>query len=173
MIKLKIQCLLGILFKISFSFAGIKEQQAIKIMQDFSQNYMKPQGFFLSGIGSSIPNQIHQVSVHYISPQHITINQVRKIFINSVQNLICLINQNKKIRPYLVYYPFNEKNIKLSLAFENKSKYYDPPYIAFVFLVKNKIYYNYYDNQKKKFTDAHEETYQEALEIVRGTKLNQ
>ncbi len=162
------QLILGIFLISCGTPLSLGESQSMKVMTDFSQNYMKPKGFLLSGIGSAMPDKIHELDVDYVSSIHVNVEQARKLFIDHSQSFLDKINGDAALRPYLVEYPFTEKNIDFRLSFENNLKYYDPPYIAFVFLVNNKIYYNYYDNQKKKFMDAHEETYQEALKIVRG-----
>ncbi len=168
------QLILGIFLISCGTTLSLGESQSMKVMTDFSQNYMKPQGFLLSGIGSAMPDKIHELDVDYTSSIYVNVEQARKLFIDNSQIFLNEINGDTILRPYLVEYPFTEKNIAFTLSFENeRAQMYPPPYIAYVSIINSKIYYHFYLAEQEKLLNIHEETYQEALKIVRGVKLNQ
>ncbi len=177
----------------------IKSPEYIKYVDEIVCNFVKDMEekheLHCYGSGGSMPTNVKQIEVLFISYQKSSIEDARKTEIAIVQELLKRINNHKEIRPYLSEYPFNTNNVSVSISFRTKTDDYPlDGSIASVFLAKNKIFYRVaemrmsdpitsisLDENNKPVTKVTpgelegelvplmEETYEEALKIVQTT----
>ena len=146
-----------------------RSEMGYEVMSSYGKE-LKKQGFLIEGKGGSFLGGIDLLSLDVVSQQEVNLEEARKIYIGAFENFITKVNENKKVRPFLLNYPFNESNIKLSMSFmTHDRKDVKAPYIAHIFTIKNKIYYSINDPIKDTLEDLHLETYEEALRIVNST----
>ena len=166
-----------------------------EIIKDFSKDMEKKYQLHCYGDGGSMPNDVAEIGVFFISYQKSTVENARKMEVNAIQELVRRINDHEKIRPYLREYPFNQNRVDVSISFrtETDNRPLDGS-VALVFLAKNKIFYKTAEmkmsepvpltriNKNNEWTKELipgklqeelvpllEETYEEALKIVQTT----
>lgn len=143
-----------------------RSEMGYEVMSSYGKD-LKEQGFLIEGKGGSFLGGIDLLSLDVVSQQEVNLGEARKIYIGAVKNFITKVNENKKARPFLLNFPFNENNIKLSMSFMGKdSKDVKAPYIGHIFTIKGIVYYSVYDPIKCTYEDLYMEPYQEALKIV-------
>ncbi len=70
-------------------------------------------------------------------------------------------------------YPITSKNVNMMIGFSGDDHDYpDPPSIALVMTANDKVNYARYDKIRRKFIDDYEESYYDALRIVREEELS-
>ncbi|MBX9745007.1 MAG: hypothetical protein K2X08_07355 [Chlamydiales bacterium] len=163
-----------------------------EIVEDFAKDMKKKYQLHCYGNGGSMPNDVAEIGVLFISYQKSTIENAREMEVNAIQELIRRVNNHEKIRPYLREYPFNQDRVDVSISFrtETDNRPLDGS-VALVFLAKNKIFYYsaemkmtaaiplIYMNEKNEvvkkmipgtlqedLVDLMNEPYEEALKIV-------
>ena len=113
-----------------------------EIVRDFAKDMKSKYGLYCYGSGGSMPNDIEEIEVLFISYQKSTVEDARKMEVNAVEELLQRINAHDKIRPYLREYPFNQARVGISISFRTKNN--ERPIdgsVALVFLARNKIFY--------------------------------
>jgi len=152
------------LLSFSCTKRSTEEKLAYSLMNSFIKIEELENKFILSGLGTAMPDDIRRFNLHFIANQEVNLEEARRLYINSTQKLLKMINSNEQIRPYLHNYPFNENNIDFTITFHD---HYDdrvpPPNIAFVFIIDGTIIYDTYYG---KYQTTHKETYEEALKMV-------
>lgn len=156
------------LFKPSRHKNPIYCKYANEITGPFSKYLRKNYDLYYYGGGGGFLENVRVIALHYRTVKHLSVDDARVLFINCVEELLKRINQDEKIRPYLEHYPFTEKGIEFSIAFYKNNKERVPSsFPAYVFLINEKIYYDYYDRETEMLKDLYSEPYQESLSIVK------
>lgn len=140
---------------------------AEKIMNSFTQE-VRREGLYQKKSGGSMRGDIKEIILGYTVYRSLKLNQARLLFIKVSEALLNKINSNDEIRSYLHNYPFEVKNISLSLSFSSpKEDYLDESYISYVFLntLNEDVVYCIYDSLYKELKVIHQEPYQDALRI--------
>lgn len=166
-----------------------------EIVDDFVNDMKKKYKLHCYGSGGSMPTDVEKIEVLFISYSKSLVNDARKMEVTAVQELLHRINTHEKIRPYLREYPFHADRIGVSISFRSETD--DRPLdgsVAYVSIGKNKIFYytaeiqieeptplSYMNEKnevvkefigggpKEKLVPLMEETYEEALKIVKAT----
>ncbi|WP_420421708.1 hypothetical protein [Simkania sp.] len=122
------------------------------------------------GSGGSMMHDVEMLALSFNCYRSLSINESRELVINCVNEYIKSINENEDIRPYLHDYPFSAQNIQIKIFFfgdENFQKI-PPGKINVVSTGKKRVrYYTDSDEDEYKLETLHQETYEEALRIVR------
>ena len=148
-----------------------KEIITDKILNDVAAELRKRYSLYLLGTGGSMMDEIKLLSLTFETLKKHNLEEARKLYVISFKVFLEKINQNKKIRNYLLNHPFNSKNIDLVIFFvDEKGDFYSPPYISVIRNKGNILVYEIKNNGK--YETIHQETYEEALKIVQG-KENQ
>jgi hypothetical protein len=126
------------------------------------------------GGGGGFINTVNEIDLSFNTIQNLNIAEARILIIKCTEELLSRINADKDIKPYLSHYPFTEKGIALSISCDQEDrKRVSSKFVAMVFTANGNIYYSSYNHNKRKFHDLHEESYQEALKIVKNTSKPQ
>jgi hypothetical protein len=120
----------------------------------------------VGGTGSSIPENIEKFFVYFRCYEKMSREQSRILVISCVNDILDLINNDPKIRPYLENYPCTARNIELMFSFVDQNcKHVGPPFIALIFTEEAVIYYRCYDPVQDSFCDSKAETWDEAVRL--------
>lgn len=143
---------------------------AYKIIEEHS-NQQRKMGFTLFGSGGSWTTDFKTISLDYISKLELDVPKARKLYIQSVQDLIERFNSNREVRPFLHDYPFTYNNIDITLNFyirDPKSGKYRDSYVS---MLKGKVFYDVHRDQKPGYDTFYEEPYEEAVRLVQMENL--
>ena len=132
---------------------------------------MKKEGFHACMTGGGMMYDVKSISVGFDVQAAPTIEETRVMFVRGVERLLRRVNEDLRIRPYLHNYPFTVANLTYTLSFPRvavDASGKGP--VAHAFNVDNRISYSVYNPAVKKgnpLQNAHRESYDEALRIVR------
>jgi len=140
----------------------------------FSKKMQKKNHWDLFGIGGLYQEKtIDIMDVDYLSYDKIDLATARRQLITGIEEFLNDINHNLKIRPFLRTYPCTHKGVRIGILHskteindEDETLFVSPPYIASAYLSDGKVHYCIYDTEKKTLVNVHDETYEEALQIV-------
>jgi len=122
------------------------------------------------GSGGAMMTDIKVLDLAFYLPKSVSVEDARGIIVDFAELFLSVINQNNKIKPYLANYPFEAKNLALTIAFENEdgTDTYDPN-LSSVILTRGKVFYisNNFESLYDSI-DVYEEPYSEALSKARG-----
>jgi hypothetical protein len=158
-----------------------------KLLNVFSEKIKPKTGLVLYsyGINNHLPkghqfkNGVANFGVSYAlyktKQDEISIEYARSLLVSLAENLLEAINADLKIRPHLDVYPFTADLIRIAIYFKDENQIDLGQGVAEVYFSKGKIEYERYDIReytdrypaKGKHVVIHEETYAEALDIVK------
>lgn len=150
-----------------------EEDPALRVIADHAEKQRKRYNLDLVASGALRHREVEGFALHYFSHKKWKIEEVRSLFILSMEEFLNLANENEELQPLLQQHPISRKHVKFNIGFgTNDGEFHEFPYIAYAYLADDKIYYCYYDNLFGKFTDCEdvEESYEEALQIVMKQK---
>ncbi len=124
---------------------------------------------------NGIANFRAKYSLEKNSNDKISLEYARNLIVFVAENLTVEINNNGEVRPDLDVYPFVSNSLNISLYFEDKDRVQLGQGVAIVCFANGKIKYEGYhiEGYRKpgwaygKHYIIHEESYDEALEIVK------
>lgn len=169
--------LLIILFSIGYSYEKKKNtkycsppyvEMASKIRSEIAQKLAKRHSMKISGISGGMADCVNMLGLDFQIQGPLTKDELRRILINSVLELLKAINENEEIRPFLKNYPFTEKEIIITLFVKDKSggNIFDPE-IAVASSWHGTMNYNTNDKENMYvYKQKIKEDYETALKIV-------
>ncbi|MFT4553153.1 MAG: hypothetical protein ACI9S8_001789 [Chlamydiales bacterium] len=174
--------LLIITFLSLTSFLGFFEepsyiQMANRITNSYNRTLKKNHGLQVIGSGGAMMDNVKKINLHYTAYKRLSIQEARTLYIEVIEGLLEKVNTDDKLRPFLHNYPFEIKNLDISIRFEDSPGTRVPEdYVAFIFNNKDEIVFSAYrldpDARDKiidgKYYPLHKETYEEALRIEQG-----
>jgi len=140
---------------------------AKEIMNPFIEDCEKKYHLDCFGTGGRFADNVGEINIKFMAFQRGTIEEARILEVKMTEDLLTRINTHEKIRPFLNTYPFDVKDIKISISFrkEDGSCYKDGS-VAYVSHIKNKLFYDKEDPKTGELIEIMEEPYEEALKIV-------
>ncbi len=140
---------------------------AKEIMNPFIEECEKKYHLDCFGTGGRFADNVAEIDIKFIAFQKGTIEEARILEVKMIEDLLVRINAHEKIRPFLNTYPFDLKNIEISISFrkEDGSCYTDGS-IVYVSHIKNNLSYRAEDPKTGQLIGIHKEPYEEALKIV-------
>ncbi len=140
---------------------------AKEIMNPFIEECEKKYHLDCIGTGGRFANNVGEIEISFIAYRKGSIEEARTLEVNLIEKILAQINAHEKIRPFLNNYPFESKNIDISVAFrkEDNSCYTDGS-VVLVFLARNKLFYKTEDPKTENRIDLYDEPYIDALKIV-------
>lgn len=152
-----------------------KEKITLKLLNSFSDQQKAANNLRMIGVGGAMPQEVQEVSLHFITHKQLTLEQARRLYISVVQDLLARVNSNSEIRPFLKDYPFTCHNVDLLISFKTpEGQRIQAPFIALVGLANGRIFFSINDRERDLLKTIHREPYEEALKIVKeksGTSL--
>ena len=155
-----------------------------KLILDFSEKLKKETGLviFAYGVNNNLEKsyEIKNGMSYYLfkgRQDAISLEEARNLLVFVVEGFLNEINGNEVIRSQLDLFPFTSDFIKVSIHFVDKNKIDLGNGIAYVYFSRGKIDYEKYDIEEYrevypaigKHSIIHQESYQDALHIVKKT----
>ena len=127
-------------------------------------------GLSVWGFSFGAFDEIEDVVMHFQTRgQSVDIDQARNMLVNAREAIVAALNNNKKLRPYLRWYPFPSEEVEISIHFfDSKESPVLEGYISSVYSHKETIFYSQTKPGKFKIEDVTEEPYDEALARVKA-----
>jgi hypothetical protein len=145
--------------------------EAHRVMSRHIEDVEKDGKVFVFGTGGAMMDDIQMLALNFFSYETLDVNQARRLIVNGIESLLERVNNDPKIRPYLHDYPFTVENLRYGISFRDSNiRSLNPPYIAFVFTCNKDLHYKKNDPVTNQYVDDYEESYEEALAIVRGER---
>jgi len=157
---------------------GVRQPNYCKISRyiagTYALEFAQPRGLFLTAYGGAMMNDIQEIELRFTSLDALDVDQARKLYVEMMEEFLIRINKHEKIRPHLHNYPFEVKNIKLTISFDDSNRHIrGDGHVAHMFIGRNyTLYYAAYDTEKEDFYDLHKEDYRDALKIVQNVKMD-
>lgn len=117
------------------------------------------------GTGGQIMDEVKKLTLHFDYYKTIDISEARKLLIVAAEDLIATINATEKLRPYLIRYPCNEKNVEIAIFLEAKTKKTGD--LEIVTFEQGILKYKIHTESPRKLQTILTETYDEALEKLK------
>jgi len=138
-----------------------------QIINSFANEVKKEYGLVCTGSGGQMPYDVEEISIKFSAYRRATIEEARELEVKVTEEFIEAINSNEKIRPFLREYPFRADRAEIAISFKqpNHCQYTDGS-VAYVFQVKNRIYYEADSETSPSLISIMDEPYEEALKIV-------
>lgn len=148
------------------------EKIADKITEKTAKKLKDEKGLVLVGIGGQMMNDIQKMMMGFNFYKVVDMDTARQLLVDSVEEYLSDINANNKIRPYLHNYPFTPQNVEIVIYFYNPDGSKVPNgKLKIAEASRDKIIYYVDCPEKHAIKVLHEETYQEAVEIIRLKSL--
>jgi hypothetical protein len=149
------------------------EKYVDEIVRAFTKEMKKKLGLVCIGSGGSMPYDVELIEVDFASYQRASIEEARELEVKATERLLQMINDHKKIKPYLREDPFVSNRTNVSISFYKPNNEYNlDGSVAVVSHVKDKVYYDKAEpTTTKKYAteelvDLYKEPYEESLKII-------
>ncbi|MBA3603343.1 MAG: hypothetical protein H0W50_06825 [Parachlamydiaceae bacterium] len=138
-----------------------------KITNQYKNKVILDENLVLMGEGGGMMGDIQRVTLTFNSFRKLDIPEARKLIVKLEQEFLQMLNDNRDVRPFLHDFPVQSKNFELSLIFSSlENGFVLPPYLASVFVLNGKIYYNTYNEGRKMMKLEYSEVYEEDFKTV-------
>lgn len=141
-------------------------KMANQISFDYSKIVRREDNLILSSYGGGFLDAVNFINLSFNISRLSNIIEARQLIVHKVEEYLSMINSCDEIRPYLNNYPFDGKNVNLSIGFFYNDEFANPPYVAHAFVQSGIVYYSTYDCANKRLEDLYSELYEEALRLV-------
>ena len=161
-------------YKLIIEFAQSIKQETGLVHTSYGINNSLPEGYQGKGIGSFKAS----FRLPKTKNDEISLEYARNLIVFLWERFLEDINSNTEIRPKLDFYPFTSDSINITVHFEDENRIALGQGVALVYFKRGIIEYQGYKIEEyatrfgtlgKHFT-IHEESYAEALEIVKKQK---
>lgn len=143
------------------------ERVAFSVMREFVKAQQKKHDFEVCGTSvCGEKNCVRSFTVGFQTDKQLTIECARKLVINAAFEFLECINKRKDLKPYLVEFPMEQKDIAIIVMSNTLKKDLKMPYIRSVMLSQGKIHYCNDEMAPPKFGCIHKETFEEALALI-------
>ncbi len=115
------------------------------------------------GIGGQARDEVEMLALAFQSSRKIDIIEGRKLLVASVEILLDEINKEDKLIPYLANYPFEAKNVDVSIYINSSCR----EELAVISASRGLLQYQKDISSDEPLKTVCRETYQEALEKLR------
>lgn len=166
--------LVGLLFTQDLSLPGFPKYNdiVVEIRDRYAKELTRKYGMQIIATGGGFENQVYTTSLDFIIDRYTEIESAREKYIEIVETLLSRINNDKRMVRHLKGTKLTHENIDLVLSIRKPDySVYWGNGLSAVFTEKNKIRYCYADSEtKNEHKIFHEETYEEALAIIKKNR---
>lgn len=132
----------------------------------------KQYGYSLFGSGGSMYDCVREISTSFNArvKEPLTVEEARKLILPIAIEYLKAFNSNEEIRPYLLNYPFNSKNLHIAVFFNDLQGYeYWYPDLSVVSVSHGNILYYGFNKSTDTNSDKWEykETFEEGVERLK------
>lgn len=164
-----------------FSQEPVYESLSSDIIKKYNNEILKPNDLSIYVTGGSSDKGIKSITLGVNRKGPGTIREGRYLIVKLVKELMIRYNNCDQIRPYLLYYPFNEDNFVFKISYVNSKGGFwlkqeesnDNEQIALIGLYYGTIYYYVYTGAKiGPLSEVHKESFSNALNILENESVN-
>jgi hypothetical protein len=144
--------------------------EANRFIQEYN-SCQKNEEFFIFGAGGTFHKRINEFHFNLITPGiNVTIEDARKVIVIKTEELLCKVNHDEQVRPYLKDFPFTEKNLYFAVGFMPSCLLLNTnEAIILATVYRGKVFYSI--GEQRNLVRVFEEPYATAYEIVYGCPL--
>lgn len=159
-----------------FSSCASRNHPSTKAVADeflsFSVKTYKKKHWHLASIGGFLGDpSVEQLTIQFFCEDKVNVDQARHMIIEGMEEFLEDINKNQKLRSHLCVVPFTEDHISFGIGFIENKETVPNPYVGYAFLLEGrKISYSTLNSEGTLFNKIHEETLEEALNIIAQEK---
>lgn len=104
------------------------------------------------------------VRIMFESHEKLSIEEVRNLTITNVRRIIQGINEDPALQPYLNGHTFTWRNLQFRINFLLSKGFVLPPYVAYAWIGKKKVFYDFYDVTSQLLVDGYSEYCEDVFE---------
>jgi hypothetical protein len=122
------------------------------------------------GLGAGMADAVNIIGISFQIVGPLPKDELRMILVNTIRELLDELNSDEKIRPYLKSYPFTSEGTQIDIFVIDKEgkEVFDPDIGVVGVDYSGRLSFNTTDrNNRFKYKTEEEETYEEALAIVK------
>lgn len=144
-----------------------KEDVVNEILANTAACLKKDKNLIPFGSGGQMMQEVKMLELAFIYNKPITIEEGRKLLVYAVETFVSMINSDERIRPYLYSYPFEPKNVEVTIVIKNTNCSSVPPgKFCLVTQIKGDVTYYADGNKYDPLKVLHKETFTEAQNTV-------
>jgi hypothetical protein len=147
-----------------------RERLCDTIMSKVAVKLQHEKGLIPCGSGGQTSHGVQMLALSFDYRQPTTIENGRKLLIAAVQEFVQSVNAEEQIRPYLQNYPFEAKNVQISIFLQNPDGSKLSSGLHVISAYEGILNYNIDDPEGPLFKTLLEETYEEALQKLHAQK---
>lgn len=112
-------------------------------------------------VGSAAMEKVEKLTFGFKSKEQVSETDAYKLIVQCADKLICLVNENEAIRPYLSNYPFTGANIRVGITFSDNSEdlFVPPGYIASASISNGQVRLNKYNPKTEQLEEIFRKPY--------------
>ncbi len=146
-----------------------KEKLCNEVTRIAAKEIYNKTGLIPCGSGGGAMDQIRMLALSFNYPYEVDITEGRKLLIAALETFMSVINEDERIRTYLINYPFEPKNIEIRIFLQKE----DGSNVALDSLcilgaIDGILSYRIHKPDGFGLDRVHEETYEEALEKLKS-----
>lgn len=112
-------------------------------------------------------NEIQILGLSFYYYQSVDIAEGRKLLIKSIDTMLQEVNQETKIHPYLIRYPFKPRNVEIQIFLRSPDgRDVAPGALWVIGASEGNLVYEIEHPETKRLTTVYRETYDEALQRI-------
>ena len=136
----------------------------------FNREISREYGLFLFGSGASFPVKLEDIILRFQANYCENLEGARRLAVAITHKMIDRMNEDKNLLKYLSSNPAGVKHVELMISFKDTA----PGSLSSVMVIglRNKIFYNTYNEAKNMLVDLHTETFDEAERIVQQASVS-
>lgn len=123
----------------------------------------KEKGLEPMGSGGRMLQKIKMLELAFIYKQPLDIEDGRKLLVETVETFVDIINNDKRIHPYLNNYPFEPKNVEIRILIQKQDlSLLEPGKLCLLTAINGGCRYDVNDITTDQLKTIYEETFVEA-----------
>ena len=138
---------------------------AQQIEQDHINYVRKTRGYPVYVTGGGMMDCVERIGIGFSAGKPRSVDEARRIIIPLIDHYLDLINRSRRIRPYLIQYPFPNENLEYMIDFNDWQTYPGSNEVIQTYLLNGKLYYMF-KLKDGKFRSTKSETFAEAKRIL-------
>jgi hypothetical protein len=147
-----------------------KQTLANEVRKKAAVNIIKETNLIPFGSGAQMMDQIKVLELFFVCHESINAEKARELVLQASEELLRQINADERIRTYLNNFPFDSKNITIKIYIQKLDGHsFGGKNLSVISLSNGVIKYKIDDPNSMQLITIHEETYEEALQILNNT----
>lgn len=147
------------------------EQVVDKLLAKLSKGLSEKYAMIPVEVGASMPdNKVHYLTLGFSKDKNVTQDEARIMLFQLADEYLKIINQTEELKSSMANYPFDHRNVDISIYFQNKSHLTSQhPFLCVAGFSEGKLSYCTCDDKENvyRYKTCSYENYEEALKKIR------